>query len=40
VEAMAIYRNDAAVSTRIRELIASRNDSAITAEYMKRFGQR
>jgi len=40
VAALAIYKNDPAVSTRIRNVIASRHDATLTAEYSKRFERR
>ncbi|MDQ3441819.1 MAG: hypothetical protein M3478_15865 [Planctomycetota bacterium] len=40
VAALAIYKNDPSVSTRIRQMVESRRDAALTAEYSTRFERR
>lgn len=37
VESLAIYKNDRNVAARIRAIVEARDDSAITAEFQKRF---
>src|SRR5687768_9988442 len=37
VAALAIYKNDPTVSTRIRDVVKSRDDANLTAEFTKRF---
>ncbi|HEV2292481.1 MAG TPA: hypothetical protein VGR35_01415 [Tepidisphaeraceae bacterium] len=40
VEALAIYRNDPAVTAQVAALVKSRNDDAVSAAFTKRFSQR
>jgi HEAT repeat protein len=40
IESLAIYRNDPAVSTRIRALVDARGDAALNTEFTKHFAPR
>ena len=40
VESMVIYKNDAAVSARVRTVVESRGDRTLTAAFMKHFERR